>query len=344
MVNTLRTKPLRGVLMAWAAFFGLQGGIVPQAALAQKAPLEKITVSFASLAAAYGPHLVALEKGYYAEEGLEIEIIRAGGGVSTPALISGKLDYNTSAASTLSAIMRGAPLKVIYTHLDHPVYELWSNSPDIKTLADLKGKSVGVQSRGDTMEIATRMVLKKHGIDPKSVGFSPLGFGGTRLAAIKSGAVPAAILAPTDVVEVQRFLPKGRKLADIGAEIRMLYTGAATSDRELREKRDRAKRFLRATVKGREYYRAFKEESIQILIKYTKDSREVNETDYNEYQGAITEDGSMSVDAQKEDAEARALVLGIPPDKIRPLAQMYDYSLIKEVYRELKASGWKPRR
>lgn len=305
---------------------------------------DKIKVSFASDSAVYGPHFIAIEKGYYAEEGIEMEMVKAGGGVATPALISGELQYSTSAASSLSAIMKGAALKVVYTNADRPGYELWSSSPDIKTLADLKGKSIGVQSRGDTMELSARMLLAKYGIDPNSVGYTPLGVGGARLAAIKSGAVAAAILGISDVVQLKDSLPKGHRLADIRREIQMLYTGVATSDKELRENRERAKRFLRATIKGREYYKAFKEETLQILMKYNKDPRDANEVDYDDVLIALTEDGSMPREVQQRDAQFRAAVLRVPKDRIRPVEQMYDYSLVKEIYRELKASGWKPRR
>ena len=60
---------------------------------------------------------------------------------------------------------------------------------------------------------------------------------------------------------------RGHRLADLRGEIQMLYTGLATSDQELQQRRDRAKRFLRATVKGREYYRAFKEETLKQTVR-----------------------------------------------------------------------------
>src|SRR5579883_3259736 len=100
-----------------------------------------INVAFAASAAVYDPWYIAMEKGYDVEEGIKIQMTQAGGGVSTPALISNKLDYSTSAASAFSAVLKGAPLKIIFTNADKPQYRLYSTSKDIKTLADLKGKS-----------------------------------------------------------------------------------------------------------------------------------------------------------------------------------------------------------
>ena len=58
---------------------------------------EEITVSYASLTAAYMDHLVAIEKGYVLDEGLTVKIVRAGGGIATQTLLSGQLQFSSSA-------------------------------------------------------------------------------------------------------------------------------------------------------------------------------------------------------------------------------------------------------
>jgi ABC-type nitrate/sulfonate/bicarbonate transport system substrate-binding protein len=271
-----------------------------------------------------------------------MEIITAPGGVATPALIAGEVQYSTSAASSVSAILKGAPLKVIYTNADRPGYELWSSVPEVRTLQDLVGKSIGIQSRGDTMDIAARMLLQQHGIDPNSVTYTVMGAGAARLASIASGTVPAAVLGIGDVAELQNMSYRGHRLADIRKEVQMLYTGAATSDQELREHRDRAKRFLRATARGREYYRAFRDESIEILGKYNDRSREANATDYDDVLIAMTDDGTMPVEAQQRDTVLRAEANQVEP--VPPVEQIYEYRPMQEVYRELRASGYRPSR
>jgi len=314
----------------------------PAAPAAAPPPVERIRVSFAALTAIYAPHLIAQEKGYYAEEGIDMEIERAGGGVATPALIAGELQYSTSAATALSAMLKGAPLKVIYTNTDRTLDELWSSTPEIRTLRDLVGKTVGVQTRGDTMEIQTRLILAKYGIDPATVTITAMGVGSQRLAAIETGAIPAAILSISDVAQLKESGTRGHRLADLRGEIQMLYTGLATSDQELQQHRDRAKRFLRATVKGREYYRAFKEETLRIMEQYNDVGRDAVEADYDATLQALTDDGSMPVEVQRADAVVRAQVNDV--DEVPPVEQMYDYRLIQEIYRELTASGWKPAR
>ena len=304
-------------------------------------PPEKLPVSFASVSAVYTPFLIAMDKGYFAEQRLEIEMMHVGGGVATPALIAGEIPYSTSAATSVSAILKGAPLKVIYTNADRAGYDLWTSSPDVQSLRDLVGKAIGVQTRGDTMEIAARMVLQLNGIDHNSVNYIAMGVGNQRLVSLQQGTVPAAILGTSDTAELQTAGISGRILADLRKDVQMLYTGLATSDKELREQPERVKRFLRATAKGREYYKAYREESIDILTKFNDRPREANVVDYDDVLPAMPADASMPVDVQQRDTVFRAEVNGVAPV---PVEQIYEYGPIREVYRELNASGWKPAR
>lgn len=313
------------------------------AAPAAPPPRETVRVSFAADAAVYAPFFIAVDKGYLAEEGLEMEIVRMGGGVATPALIAGEIAYSTSAASSVSAILQGAPLKVVYTNADRPLDELWSGSPAIRTLADLPGHTVGIQTRGDTMEIETRLILQQYGLDPNSVIYTAMGVGAQRLAAIEAGTIGAAILSISNVAQLSpETRAKRHRLASIRDEVQMLYTGMATSDRELLERRDRVKRILRASVKGREYFKAFRDEAITILSKYNGLPREVNEADYDATLPAMTEDGGMPEEVQRRDTAVRAEVNGLA--HYPPPEQIYDYSVVREVYRELRGAGWQPAR
>src|SRR6266508_580722 len=110
---------------------------------------EKVRFSVAAVTGSYMDEFVAIEKGYHREEGLTVEMIRAGGGIATQALIAGDLHFSTSAGSALSAMLRGAEIRVVYTNIDRPGHQLWSGQPEIKTLKDLAGKKIGVTSRGD---------------------------------------------------------------------------------------------------------------------------------------------------------------------------------------------------
>src|SRR6478752_6019015 len=80
---------------------------------------EKVRLSVAAVTGSYMDEFVAIEKGYHRDEGLAVEMIRAGGGIATQALIAGDLHFSTSAGSALSAMLRGAEVKVIVPAINY---------------------------------------------------------------------------------------------------------------------------------------------------------------------------------------------------------------------------------
>ena len=299
---------------------------------------EKVRFSVAAVTASYMDEFVAIEKGFHREEGLSAEMLRIGGGIATQALIAGDLHFSTSAGSALTAMLRGAEIKVVYTNIDRPGYQLWSGQPELKTLRDLIGKRIGVTSRGDTQELSTRLLLRKHGIDPNSVAYVPVGFGAQRLAALQAGAVDAVPLGAGDFSQLKQ--PRGHMLGDTQKEIRFAYVGLAVSSRLLARQPQLVERFLRAVIKGREYGRRYRDQTMPIIGKYTGRKREFNELDYDSTVPVLTAEGWVGDDVLKEDVAMRAELVGVPAPA--DYAKFFDYSIVKKIYRELKSTGWKP--
>lgn len=319
--------------------FGLLSATIVTAKVAGAATAEeKVRFSVAAVTGSYMDEFVAIEKGYHREEGFTVEMIRAGGGIATQALIAGDLHFSTSAGSALTAMLRGAEIKVVYTNIDRPGYQLWSAQPEIKTLKDLVGRRIGVTSRGDTQELSVRLLLRKHGIDAHSVIYVAVGFGGARLAALQAGAVDAVPLGAGDFAQLKQ--PKGHMLGDTEKEIRFAYVGLAVSSRLLARQPNLVERFLRGVVKGREYARRFREQTIPILGKYTQRKREFNEIDYDSTLPVLTAEGWVPDEVLKEDVAMRAELVGVPPPA--DYGKFFDYSMVKKIYRELKTAGWKP--
>ena len=115
---------------------------------------------------------VANEFGYFKEENLTVELVRFDGGVgSLRASASGGITLaGTSSEPVIDAIEAGADVRVLYSYA--PAVDVsFVVGPRVKTLADLKGKVMGVQEPGGFADVMTRIVLKKAGIDPKDVTF-----------------------------------------------------------------------------------------------------------------------------------------------------------------------------
>jgi ABC-type nitrate/sulfonate/bicarbonate transport system substrate-binding protein len=304
------------------------------------AVLENIKVSYAVLSAAYMDHVTAMEKGYFRDEGLNVEVLRMGGGVATPALLSGQLHFSSSAGSSLSAAVRGGPLKIVYTNLSRPSYYLVATSANISSAKDLIGKRVVINSFGDTGHLATILYLRKHGINPASVLFITVGRNEVRLPALMSGMVDATPLAPRELVKLG--LQKQKVLADLSKEIQLVWNGVAVSNKLLADNPQLVERFLRAIVKGREYARRYREETIAIIAKHDPSPLEGLRADYEVTKSSMTDEGWLPDDILREEVNIRAELtkVAVPAN---PLG-MYDYSIVKKIYAQLKSTGWQPSR
>ncbi len=309
--------------------------------------LETMKVSLAAATANYAPYFVAIEKGYYKEEGFEVQIVHAPGAAATAALLSGDLPFSTSGAAAMSAAMKGALLKLVLFPWDRPTFQIWSTTPAIKTLQDLKGKTIGIQSRGDTFEIALRMAFMANGVDPSSVSYTALGIGNGRFATLVSGSLPAAMVSRIDVPKLRETgaLDKGSMVYDMYAnKVRMPLTSLAVSESMIQKDRERVKRFIRASIKGFRYATELKEPTLDILMKYNEvgRTREAASDDYDDVIASKSEDGTVPQSALQTEITVRGQIMEMPADKLPKVEKVFDLSMAEEVNKELAAAGWKP--
>lgn len=110
--------------------------------------VDKIKVTMASQAATYASYLNAIAQGYYKQEGLDLDVIKAGGGTATPALMSGDVQISTSSASALSGILKGAELKILYTVMVRPpARPIRSGRPNPTSLSSSRSRAWPSASR-----------------------------------------------------------------------------------------------------------------------------------------------------------------------------------------------------
>lgn len=317
---------------AWAGF--VISFMTATAALAQ----ETIRVSYATLSPAYMDHIVAMDKGYLKEEGLNVEVIRAPGGVATPGLLSGQFHFSSSASSAVSAAVRGGPVKVVYTNLSRPSYTLIAIKPEITSAKDLVGKKVAINSFGDTGHLSTILYLKKMGVNPSSVLFITVGRNEVRFPALISGAIDASPLAVRDVVLMKD--QKHKVLADLGKEIQLVWNGVATSNKILAEYPQLVEKFLRGLAKGREFARRYRDETIALISKRDPTPVDAIKVDYDVTKAAMTDDGSLPDDVLKQEISTRSELTKVasPPD----ISAVFDYSITRKNYAQLKGARWQP--
>ena len=304
---------------------------------------QTITFSLPSIQMFEAPYLVAADKGYFAEEGLDFKYVLANGGVATPALMSGNIDASASSASALAAIMKGAPLRIVLVLQNHGLYSLWSTRPEIRTLADVvKGKQIAIETRGDAGEVATRIALQQAGISPDAVGYTPLGT--ANAANAMSGLAPAFVLASTDVTVLRGSgeLSKAHLIMDY-KNIRIPIDGLAVSQKLIADRPDVLKKILRAIVKGMLYTRAFKQQTTAILLKLLPNSNAAVEgADYDAFISGLTPDLAVSNDDIRNDLDVHAVLLNMPRDTVPPIDAIYNFAPLRAAFADVRASGWRP--
>lgn len=306
---------------------------------------EHIKVTYPNLNGSYIFFFTAIDLGYYKDEGFDLEVLESGGGTATAALVSGDVQFSTSGSSAISAIMKGAKLKVLLVGEDRPDWQIWTTKPEIKAFADLKGQQIGVVSRGDTGEIGVRYFLMKHNLPNDFVAFTPMGSSlGTRMAMVKSGALPAVVLHPADV-EILRSgggLDRGRMLADLRQEVRSTFNGLATSDDLIKNHPDMVERFVRATRKGMIYTRNHREESIKRFAGYMKAKPEDVAGEYDVLRTLMALSGTIDADVETNEITLRGAMMDLPKDKLPKSAGVFDFSFAQRVNAELASKGWTP--
>jgi NitT/TauT family transport system substrate-binding protein len=306
---------------------------------------EHIKVTYPNLNGSYIYFFTAIDKGYYKDEGFDLEVLESGGGTATAALISGDVQFSTSGSSAISAILKGARLKVLLVGEDRPDWQVWTTKPGIKNFDDLKDQQIGVVSRGDTGEIGIRYYLMKRGLPNDFVAFTPMGSSlGTRMAMVKSGALPAALLHPGDV-EILRSaggLDHGTMLVDLRQEVRSTFNGLATSDELIKNHPDIVERFVRATRKGMIYARNNRAESIARFAGYMKAKPEDVGGEYDLLRTLMALDGTIDVDVQNNEIKLRSAMMDMPKDKLAARDSVFNFDFAQRVNADLASKGWKP--
>ncbi len=191
--------------LAWLGRLGL-------AAFALASPLgrvaaqvrRKVTLGFCSQVLCIIPYEVARHQGYFADEGLDVELVYFRGGTAAmQALVGGAVDYAaTSYDVAVAAFGRGAGIVSFFTTGRLPFFALATaprTAGGIRSLADLRGRLIGISALGNADHQLTAYLLKRAGVDPDAVRFAVLGpnlFEALRLGQVDAGMVqePAATL------------------------------------------------------------------------------------------------------------------------------------------------------
>jgi ABC-type nitrate/sulfonate/bicarbonate transport system substrate-binding protein len=209
-------------------------------------------------------------KGGFAEKhGLKIEIMQfKGDTLALKALLAGELDsYEGNPGSPMVAASRGADIKLLGCYWPGLTYAIYSK-PDIKSPADLKGKTFAISAPGALPELVARAVLAQNNVSAADVKFTVMGSDADRFKAVTAGIVDAAAAS-------SGFAPAAEK-----AGVKMLVHAIEavpnyvrfciySSGKTLAARKDDAARFLAAEIAGFRHALANRDQTIELTREIT---------------------------------------------------------------------------
>jgi NitT/TauT family transport system substrate-binding protein len=292
---------------------------------------DKIRIGVPEFNAQFLPLAVAEKRGFLKEDGLQGEIIRINPTVALAALVSGELDYWTVIGNSVGAAIQGAPLRVLACYVPGSPSALIVR-PEFKSVPELKGKAIGLNTSGGALESIGRLMFKHFGVDPdKEIKFLPLGTNERRFSAMKQGLTAGTMGSPP-----LDFL--GKKMGFVVlARAHELFSyptsGVVASLKKIKEKPDETRRLIKAGIKANRYIRQNREGTIQLMIDWSKSDKEMATAGYESVLKLFNDDGSVP---------EKGLLLVI--DELKRLAkvdreiapsEVADLSILREAQKEL---------
>jgi len=300
---------------------------------------RKVRVAMPGYTIAGISFLTAKLNGYYAAEGLDVELIAMRAPTANLAVLSSSVEFSTVPLAGLNTALRGGALKIIMVHFDKPQHVLFVKN-DLQNLKLLRGKKVAVSGPGVIDDVLLREVLASSGIDAnKELAILSMGSADTRVTSLISGAVDGAmIIAPHTFTAKDAGFRELVVFRDQG--LLLPSGGIAAREETLRSDPALVERFTRASMMGFIHSRDNRAGAIRVLSKTLRIDEAVAAKVYDSSRPTMTADGTLSEDAQKKMAAFVAKSSGLKEHIAADKA--FDFSFVRKANVALHAKGWQP--
>ena len=295
--------------------------------------LESILIGYPSPALTELPNYLAVHRGLYAAEGLEVKFVRARSNILVAALVSGNLHYITSITTSIGGIIGGAPAKILAGVI--------RNNPDfliakaeIGSIRELKGRKLAVSGFGGASHQRMLIIIRNAGLDPqKDVNIISVGDAGLRLDQLRLGVIDATVLTAPNCFIAERAGFKS--LGSSKDTLPLPAVGLVTLERNIKERPEQIKKVLRVVLKSMKFLRENREEAVRVAMGWLAIDRDLAERSYDVMLPNYSYDGMIPMEGLKASIDLIQSRSAGPPRKTFSPADMTDFSLLEEVRREL---------
>jgi ABC-type nitrate/sulfonate/bicarbonate transport system substrate-binding protein len=309
--------------------------LMPDADVRAQTGLRKVRMGIQSTNIGFLPFHVAYHRGFYRDQGIDLETVFMATQAVNAAFARGDIDYSAAVNGIIQTVVRGAPAKILACAVDRPLQSFMAKK-EIRSPRDLRGKKIGGSTPGGTASLMADMALKHFGLEPgRDVAVVPLR--GNRVTALESGAVDAALLGvPENIIA----LDKGyNELLFLGDIVNFPQNGFGASIKKIQESPDEVYGMVRATLRGFVFSLdpRNREEVLNIIVKQWRlTERRLAAEMLRQLDRGVTLDMSAK-------SEGMQLMIDLVREESKvsqpfTAAQLVDYSFLEKARRELNVT------
>ena len=304
-----------------------------RAPIAAGADLRKVTFSYSAVSMTWFPVKVAVEKGFFRNEGLEPQLVQMNGNVATVALANGHIDFSLNISPVLNGAMQGLGTKLVAALNSRPLFALVVR-PEITSAAELKGKIFAVASFGNTQAILTEKHLQHLGLRKGEYQLLAMGATPARIAAMEKNIAQGSLMPLPTNVQMEN---KGYRLLGNTAEIVVNpIAGLGVHEDRIKKDPDLVKRIIRASLRSLRLLQSNPKETIRILMDWTRASENDALRSLELAKPGFSKNGMLT----DEDLSIEWGFIQQQTKKTNvPVSIAHDMTLLREVLRELGYSA-----
>jgi NitT/TauT family transport system substrate-binding protein len=294
------------------------------------AETRKTTFSYSAVSMTWFPVKVAVEKGFFRNEGLDPQLIQMNGNVATVALANGHIDFSLNISPVLNGAIQGLGLKLVGVLNTRPLFSLVVR-PEIQSATDLKGKVFAVSSFGNTQAILTEKHLQHLGLKKGEYQLLAMGATPSRIAAIEKNIVQGSLMPLPANVQMET---RGYRILGNTAEIvTHPIAGLGVHEDKIKKDPDTIKKTLRACLRSLQLLQSNPKETLKILIDWTGTS----EKDALRSLGLAKPGFSRNAWVADDDLSLEWSFIQQQTKRTNvPVSVAHDMTLLKEAQRDLK--------
>jgi len=258
------------------------------------------------------PIWVAQEEGLFKKHGLDIELIHiASTSKAIQSMVSGEIQFTTAdALNSIQAVAAGADVVMICEGVNRFVFSLMARS-DLKRIADLKGKKIGITRLGSSTHTAVLYVVTKAGLGANDYTLLQLGEVPNILTTLLAAQIDAGALSPPTNSRAKKT--GLRELVNLGVDGPEYPSTVIASTRAyVKANADNTRRMVRALGEGLNVFKSSRQIGIRAIQKYSRlNDAEILEDTYDQFRDAfdaipyVSKTGIASLLASMGDKDAK---------------------------------------